>query len=437
MKKIISFLFIAVCAAGFVACNDDDTEGAVLTVIGADVQFPAAGGEGSIRVSSPGTVTAVSDKDWLVIAGQSQSEITFTVSPSGEMMNRTATVTISYGGVSQSVAVTQLGEIFSATDLDGYEFSSKAETYMLEFYTNSDDIAVSADKDWITVDYMRGQLIITLQVNANPEPRSAIITISGGWKQEEITVTQKGFELFDENLAITLPYSGQRNYVLELSDDIELFPSDWTITVDNWVTAVKSEDGKSITFSADANTTGSNRSSKIMITGGEFVVESDIIQASVPITDYLEQYEWYFDFSQATGIYIDYRDQLKTEVAGIGEVFSELSFFPYPSAFGTHAMYFEFEDGPDDYYVMYTYYINTTPGDEFMTYLEYGYGVAGYGNYYRPLLPTMDEIVTLGINGIFMISEADNYTDPSVLRLVDAADDSNSFVMTTETVRYP
>ncbi|MCD8173444.1 MAG: hypothetical protein LUD76_08320 [Alistipes sp.] len=435
MKNIkLLALFLSVLLVG---CNDDDTEVAKLTVISSDVEFSAAGGDGTIRIDSPGTVTAVSDKEWLSITNQSQNEVTFNVSPSGEIMSRTANITITYGGQSENIAVNQLGEIFVTSDLDGLKFTAKAETYILDFYSNSGTLKVSADQDWVSVSYSEGQLSITLDTNDSRDDRLSVITLSGGWKEEQITITQSGFLIFAEDTIVSLPYSGKRDYILELTEDIELFPSDWTVTVDGWVTAVKAADGRSITFSADANNTGVIRSSKIVIAGGDFVVETDIVQGSVPVSSFVEQREWFFDISKATGVYATYFPQLKSQVSDIGEIFSELSFFPYPTTYGTHVMYFEFEYSALAYYVMYTYYVKTTTEDEFMTTLEFGFGVAGYGAYYRPLLPIMDQIVTLGINGNFIISEADNYADPTVLRFEDVNDANNTFVMTTEEIRYP
>jgi len=120
MKKFIMLLAAFVTATALVACNDDDDNGAgggtpisKLTVRPASVSFEAAGGTYTIKAQAPVQPTATSSADWCqVTVGQLTGDIkiapvTVTAAANSTTYERTATITIKAGDLTETVAVTQ------------------------------------------------------------------------------------------------------------------------------------------------------------------------------------------------------------------------------------------------------------------------------------------------------------------------------------------
>lgn len=63
MKKLYGIFSILLCF--FLAgCDDDSNEGGpALSIVKSDINFTAAGGNGTIEMAAEGTITATSDKD--------------------------------------------------------------------------------------------------------------------------------------------------------------------------------------------------------------------------------------------------------------------------------------------------------------------------------------------------------------------------------------
>ena len=98
MKKIFWYMMaFALIGCAFTACNDDDDDVQPITleVVQSDVDFAAAGGNGTIKLNGAESgVTATSDKAWVTITAATPQAVQFAVAESSEPLIRTATITI-------------------------------------------------------------------------------------------------------------------------------------------------------------------------------------------------------------------------------------------------------------------------------------------------------------------------------------------------------
>ena len=149
MKKILYFLMPFLCA-GLVGCSDDYTpaEGGIEKIESTDLNFTAAGGEGSITVDGFGWISAVSNQEWCEVRVEGMT-VHVTVLESQEVTSRSAIVTISAEGESVEVPVVQAGLISDIGALNRI-FGYDGGTFTIG--TNTDySIEIPEEvKDWIS-----------------------------------------------------------------------------------------------------------------------------------------------------------------------------------------------------------------------------------------------------------------------------------------------
>lgn len=149
MKKILYFLMPFLCA-GLVGCSEDyvPAEGGIEKIESTDLNFTAAGGEGSITVDGFGWITAVSNRDWCEVRVEGTT-VHVVVAESQEVTSRSAIVTISAEGKSVEVPVVQAGLISDIGALNRV-FGYDGGTFTIG--TNTDySIEIPEEvKDWIS-----------------------------------------------------------------------------------------------------------------------------------------------------------------------------------------------------------------------------------------------------------------------------------------------
>lgn len=208
MKKHISLLIMSLALLCMIGCSDDDTVFSGLTIDSTSaVEFDARGGTGTIAYTADGAVTVTSDKTWLTVSTPGNGTVAFTVDANEEIDSRTAQVTLSANGVSQMVAITQMGLYFDVEEL--YELSAAGETLSFDFYADT-DVSVTVNADWLTAAITDGKLIMSADINDTGRIRTATVTFAAGWKTVSAEVRQSGildyYEYFQGDW--NLVYSG-------------------------------------------------------------------------------------------------------------------------------------------------------------------------------------------------------------------------------------
>ncbi len=319
MKKYI-FILAALCVSALVSCNKDDVtyeNKSLIEIISSDANFPAIGGEGEVKfkldASLSGTVEANSSKPWLTITETGDGTVSFTVSPSGAALARSADLTISVGEERQTVTILQSGVIFDfdsdneILNLDptgvsaktlSYDTSGEPPTYKIQ-YTN---VAEGQTLDWLQITIGDGKIEFYAGLNLENEFRTAVVTISQGWKSVTVYVVQPAAS------AVSFDNFGCDRQAC-ISDDITLadyaveFLQDWTIECDSdWFEVLEiTED--SFKISVDENTTGVERKGGVKIKNAHGTVISTlpVRQTRFSFNELLGVYQ--FPYSEATWLW--------------------------------------------------------------------------------------------------------------------------------------
>ena len=164
--------------------------------------YAATGGPLSFTINTNKPWSVRSDVSWLKFSpenGQPDPDgrtitIVATAEPS-DVMERTATVTVTAGDDEESFDVTQKGS-FEMTAITG-EFPGAGGSQALKLRTDL-PWTVSADKDWVTFDKESGegsnaQTVINVTAKPNDDAvRKAVITVTAGGEAHTFEVTQAG-----------------------------------------------------------------------------------------------------------------------------------------------------------------------------------------------------------------------------------------------------
>lgn len=195
MKKLLNILALCGCIF-FAACSDDDNPAGngVQVVSTSDINFTAAGGEGTIVVSASGAVSATSDKEWCTVTVEGMT-VHVVAAASTEMTSRSALVTISSGSEFAEIPVIQSGLIVIMNEYNLYHaFKYEGGSLVYPFKTNSTySIECSEEaKGWLSyeVDEEKNQILFTVARNETQTPRGAEVKIVTGNKETVLGISQ-------------------------------------------------------------------------------------------------------------------------------------------------------------------------------------------------------------------------------------------------------
>lgn len=264
----------------FIGCSDDDNDIMTLKIVSSDVEFQAPGGSGTIIFVSSATVSVTSNQEWLKLGTPGSGSVSYEVATNDGISARVATVTFTAGGISESVAINQMGTIFDLEE--NYEISALSQETQFELYTNSDNVSVTSEANWVKVSIENGYLKIIPELNTVGD-RSTFLTFSSGWKTKKVTLTQASL-ISSSKISLD---GTESVYTFSINPDIEKIDNSWTIESEgDWYTT--SKNGLDITVNAPQNDTGTPRKGKIKIKAGEVVIEIDVTQSS--IVDYYKYF---------------------------------------------------------------------------------------------------------------------------------------------------
>ena len=207
----------------------------ILTVLQKSLNFSAAGGQQSFTITSNIEWSAVSNASWLTLSktnGSSDDQVTATATANTSTSQRTARITVSGGGLTQIVDVTQAGVTTSlsvSTYSLNFPYTGGQQTF--DIFSNESWTVVSDATSWLTVSPSSGinnRTVTVTATNNSETERKADIIVSGGVTSHNISVTQSGLpkgtitfwvgtDVTCGNLEITLAGVGTQTITLRYS----------------------------------------------------------------------------------------------------------------------------------------------------------------------------------------------------------------------------
>ena len=211
MKNKFVFLFLIILSFSFMNCgggssSDDDGGGTTpvinknsLAVSTNSVNFEAAAGQQTVNVTANCDWKISCSATWLTInpmSGNANAQVTLSAQENTTITQRDATITVTGGGFTRTISVTQRGaDVKLTVSPQTLEFEYKEEEKTVALTTNT-TWAVTSDQSWCTVNKSSGSnnenITVKVSQNNSPEKRTANVKITAGGKAETVTVTQNG-----------------------------------------------------------------------------------------------------------------------------------------------------------------------------------------------------------------------------------------------------
>ena len=211
MKNKFVFLFLIILSFSFMNCgggssSDDDGGGTTpvinknsLAVSTNSVNFEAAAGQQTVNVTANCDWKISCSATWLTInpmSGNANAQVTLSAQENTTITQRDATITVTGGGFTRTISVTQRGaDVKLTVSPQTLEFEYKEEEKTVALTTNT-TWTVSSDQSWCTVSKSSGNnnenIAVKVSQNNSPDKRTANVIITAGNKTETVTVTQNG-----------------------------------------------------------------------------------------------------------------------------------------------------------------------------------------------------------------------------------------------------
>lgn len=189
MRKILNLILITTFGLLIAGCSDDNdsAETSLKVIKSTNISFDAAGGQGTIEVSSASSIEATVDQAWCAISVNGTT-ISLTASENYGLEGRNALVTISSGGETTSVSISQLGTLFG-TNISEVTFNvSEAGEAKIAILANSFPIELTSNDSWIKAKVEKDS--VTINVDATAAPRQGTLTLTCGKRTIDIDINQ-------------------------------------------------------------------------------------------------------------------------------------------------------------------------------------------------------------------------------------------------------
>lgn len=219
MKKYIIFLLSFILSFSFVNCGGGgggDDDGPVinknsLAISTSSLTFDAAAGQQTVNVTANCDWKVTCSATWLTInptSGNANATLTLSAQEN-TITTREATVTVTGGGFTRTISVTQKGaeeKLSVSPQTLSFEYKDGENTVAI---TSNSSWTVTSDQDWCTVSKSSGSnnenITVKVTQNNSPDKRTANVKITCGNKTETLAVTQNGGPLPEVS---KLNYSG-------------------------------------------------------------------------------------------------------------------------------------------------------------------------------------------------------------------------------------
>lgn len=189
MRKILNIILITTFGLLIAGCSDDNdnSESSLKVIKSTDTSFDATGGQATIEVSSSTAIEVSANQEWCTTSINGTT-ITLTVSENYDLEGRNALITISSGGETTQVSISQLGTIFN-TDVSELSFNvSESGEAKITILANSFPLELIPSDSWIKAKLENNTIIIN--VDATVAPRQGVLTIKCGNRTIDISINQ-------------------------------------------------------------------------------------------------------------------------------------------------------------------------------------------------------------------------------------------------------
>ncbi len=285
MRYFPLFILMAVLAAG---CKGDAVDPPEIEIVSSDTEFSAKGGTGRIVFHVSGKLTepvrASSSMDWLSILEVNDSEVSFVLAPNPKLYDRHAVVTLTAGTDVETVNILQT---YVSFDLEGGDsnkieidhWGNRVVELSYDISEGIPDYEISYDESsaggWLHVTVAEGKVTFRADMNLSGAERYATVRLGTDLISYEVRVSQPpvisvfNYTMFgcDAGDCVSGTIMLQEKLLQEISGWSVERDSDW-FDVD----AV----GEGIVISVEGNTTGQDRSGKVLLKDGDGKVFSHL-----------------------------------------------------------------------------------------------------------------------------------------------------------------
>ena len=261
-----------------------------LTVSPSDLTFGAGAGSTNIHLSANVPWSASDDAVWISLSptsGTKDTTVVVTVTANPSTSSRSGIVTLTGGGITRTVAVSQSGEAAVLTaSVSTLPFSPGAGSATFSVNSNV-SWSVSDDAAWISFSPLsatyNGTVTVTVLANPSTSSRSAKVTVAGGGLSRTIDVSQSGATALLTVAPSSLTFGAGAGFsTLALASNLS-----WSLSDDAaWLSASPASGSKdtTVTVTVAANSTTAVRSGTVTVSGGGITRMVTVTQSAAAAT---------------------------------------------------------------------------------------------------------------------------------------------------------
>ncbi|MDR2918526.1 MAG: BACON domain-containing protein [Tannerella sp.] len=288
LSGFIGLVFLGMtCMTG---CEKSDPS-PTLEVSPDSLALPFSGGEASFTVTSNTSWTVSCEEEaegWLEFSthsGSGNGTVTITAIENAVKFQRTATITVSGDGITQTINITQ-GEFEPSLNVSeeslSFSYSNEQKSFSI---TSNTRWKVSSSESWLSVSPTSGSgdstITVSSSINSLTSDRTATVTVSGDGITRTISVTQA-----KSPLSVSTNSLSFSSEVKEQTFTIQ-FNASWTVSSDaSWLTVspASGNGNGTVKVKAAANSSAWERTATITIKGGSFSAKISVTQSRGPLS---------------------------------------------------------------------------------------------------------------------------------------------------------
>ena len=258
-----------------------------LTVSPTTLSFGSAASSSAIAVTANVSWTVTDDQTWLSASpasGANNGSFTVSTTANTGTTIRTGTVTITGGGLTRTVAVTQAAPTANNLTLSqtSLSFASAAASSAVNVTANV-SWTVTDDQTWLsaspTSGSNNGSFTVSATANTGSTSRAGTVTVTGGGLTRTVAVTQAGTTASNLTLSASTWSAAATASTSAVSVTSNVA---WSVTDDQtWLSAspTSGTGNGSFTLSATANTATTSRTGTVTVSGGGITRTVAVTQA--------------------------------------------------------------------------------------------------------------------------------------------------------------
>jgi len=259
-----------------------------LTVSPTTLSFASGAASSAVAVTANVSWTVTDDQTWITatpVSGANNGSFTVSATANTGTTSRTGTVTVTGGGLTRTVSVTQAAPTANNLTLSqtSLSFASAAASSAVNVTANV-SWTVTDDQTWLsaspTSGSNNGSFTVSATANTGTTSRTGTVTVTGGGLTRMVAVTQAGTTastLIVSATSLALASSASTG-TFSITSNVS-----WTVTDDQtWITVSPASgvSNATVTVSAIANTATTSRSGTVTVSGGSITRTVAVTQAA-------------------------------------------------------------------------------------------------------------------------------------------------------------